>query len=376
MRIMEIVSGPTVNGAIVTCLETTRALCQQGHEITLVCRPKAWIGSQLANDDVHVVYSDLHRWPIDELRRIAAIARKKRIDIIHTHMSSANFFGVLLRQFTGIPCVATANNRHIQLHWMFNDYVLAASDATMRFHRRFNFVRRSRIDVVHNFIDDKRFHDIPRESGRALRDELKIDHDAKLIGVIGDVLKRKGLIYLVRALPKILEAVPNAHVLSVGFPRVDYTSEVEQEARQLNLSDRITFGGYRSDVLNIMSAIDVLALPTLEDNLPLAILEAMASGLPVVGTTVGGLPECVVSGETGLLVPPANVDALAEAMIKILTNESLRQEYGQAGRERIRHGFSRESQIRRLEAALQRICHEKAPADVHMAPADQRQMPA
>jgi glycosyltransferase involved in cell wall biosynthesis len=355
MRIMEIISGPTVNGAIVTCLETTRALCQQGHEMTLVCRPNAWIGAQLAHDDVDIVYSDLHRWPIDEIQRVAGIAREKQIDVLHTHMSSANFFGVLLRRVAGIPCVATANNRHIQLHWMFNDYVVAASDATMRFHRRFNLVRKSRIDVVHNFIDDKRFHNVPKAAGQALRHELNIDPDALLIGVVGDVLKRKGMIYLVRALPTILQSIPNTHVLSVGYHRADYLRQLNEEAQQLQVADRITYGGYRSDVVNIMSAIDVLALPTLEDNLPLAILEGMASGLPVIGTTVGGLPECVVSGETGELVPPANVEALAEALISVLSNEPLRQQYGNAGRARIRRHFSRESQVRRIETVLQRF---------------------
>lgn len=356
MRIMEIISGVSVNGAIVTCLETIRALCQQGHDITLVCRPKAWIARELKDDDVDIVYSDLHRWPVDELHRLTAIARDKQVEVLHTHMSRANFFGVLLRRFTGIPCVATANNRHLQLHWMFNDYVVAASEATRRFHCRFNLVARHRIGVVHNFIDVHRFHAADAAVGKQLRAELGISENAMLIGVVGDVLKRKGLVYLIRALPAIAEAIPNVHVISVGQrSELDYRDLLRSEAARLNVDGRITYAGFRSDVVNVMSAIDLMVLPTLEDSLPLAILEGMASGLPVVATTVGGLPECVVSGETGWLVPPAQNGAIAAAVISVLADPERLRRFGEAGRERIHTHFSRESQIHRMEQIFQRF---------------------
>ncbi|MCA9218640.1 MAG: glycosyltransferase, partial [Planctomycetales bacterium] len=137
---MQICSGWNVNGAIITCLETTRALLERGHEITLVCRPNAWIGQQFPGGEVQVIHSDLSRWPLTELKRVAAIAREKKIDVVHTHMSRAHFFGVLLRHLFKIPCVATANNRYLQLHWMFNDRVIAASRANKKYHSRVNLV--------------------------------------------------------------------------------------------------------------------------------------------------------------------------------------------------------------------------------------------
>lgn len=355
MRIMEIVSGTTVNGAVVTCAETARALRERGHEITLVCRPHAWIAQALEHDDIDIVYSDLHRWPVDELRRVGAIAREKEIDILHTHMSRANFFGVLLRRITGIPSIATANCRHFQLHWMFNDFVVAASEATRRFHQRFNRVPRDRIGVVHNFIDYQRFDTTDKQAGMLVRDEMSIRRDALLIGVVGDVLKRKGLIYLVRALPTIAKAIPNVHLVSVGYQDPVYFEQVKHEAARLNVSKRMTHAGPRSDMVNVMSAMDLMALPTLEDSLPLAILEGMASGLPVVATHVGGLPECLISGETGWLVPPGRTDALADAIISTLSSHELRQRFGAAGQQRIRTHFSRDSHVQRIEQVFQRF---------------------
>jgi len=354
MRIMEIVSGPTVNGAITNCVEVTRALSEQGHEITLVCRPDSWISHEL-RDDVDVISSDLHRWPADELRRVGEIARQKKIEVLHTHMSRAHFFGVLLRRFTSIPCVATAHCRHIQLHWMFNDYVVAVCESTLRYHRRFNLVRRKRSGVVHNFIDDHSFHATDQKAGRKIRAELNIDPHALLIGVVGDIVKRKGLVHLVRALPEIAATIPNVHLVTVGNSNQDYFELVQSEASRLGVEDRITHAGFRGDVNKVLSTFDLLALPTLEDSLPLSVLEGMASGLPVVATTVGGLPECVISGETGLLVPPGEPKALAEAIISVLDDEKQRQQFGEASRERVRTHFSRESQSCQIEQIFQRF---------------------
>ena len=147
MHVMEIVSGRRPNGAIVHCQILSRELVRRGHRVTVVCRRGAWIGEQLESDcvGVEIVESELDRWPFDELRRVAAIVGEREVDVVHTHMSRAHAFGALLRWFGGVPSVATAHCRHIQLHWMLNDYVIAASEATRRYHRRYNLVGSRRI---------------------------------------------------------------------------------------------------------------------------------------------------------------------------------------------------------------------------------------
>ena len=352
MKIMEIVSGWGVNGAIVTCLETIRALVDRGHDVTLVCRPKAWIGDQLEGSGVEVIRSDMHRWPADELRRIHAYIRSNNVDVIHTHMSRANFFGVILRRFFGVPCVATANNRYIQLHWMFNDRVIAASQATKKFHHRFNLVPNRRIDVIHNFVDFKKYDGLDSKLRHEKRAEFGFDDQAIVIGQIGDVISRKGLIYAVRALPDVLAANDKAKLLVVGFEDPNYVASVTEEASRLGVLDAITFAGLREDIDAILSAIDVFVLPTLEDNLPLAILESMSSRLPVVATRVGGIPECVVDQETGFLVPPAKAKPLAESLAKLVSDLDLRTAMGEAGFQRASTEFSPERKIEQLESVL------------------------
>ena len=349
MRIMEIVSGRSINGAIVNCLEVSRALRDRGHEVTLVCRPGAWIAKQVDSQEILVVECDLKRRP-DRLRKMARVAQERNIDLIHTHMSSANFFGVLLRRLYGIPyCIASAHNRYFQLHWMLNDRVIAVSEATRKYHQRYNMVRPSRIKVVHNFIDDQKFHRVPSKVGLELRTELNIDSNSRVMGIIGDVIPRKGLIHLVRSLPRVVDAVPDCKLVCVGYEQPKYAAEVKAEARRLGVADRILWLGVRNAVHRILSMLDLYVLPSIEESMPLAILEAMASRLPVVASAVGGIPECVVHGKTGMLVPPAQAAPLADAVIQVLQDIDVAQSMGDAGRDRVRQEFSIESQIPRIE---------------------------
>jgi len=356
MNVMEIVSGAGMNGAILHCLLLSRELARRGNKVTLVCRPGAWIADQLAPDPVEVIPSDLHRWPTDELRRITGIIRRQTIDVVHTHQSRAHFFGILLRWMAGVPSIATAHSRHFQLHWMFNDQVVAVSDSTRRYHQWRNLVRPSRIVTVHNFIDHHRISEVRDDARERMRTSLGLGQSDLVIGVTGTVGPRKGLIYLVKAMPKILAAVPQARLLAVGATdNVQYMEETKSTARKLGVESSIIWTGHREDVHELLAATDLFALPSLEESLPLAILEAMAAGLPVVATTVGGIPECVSHGETGALVPPADSDALAEAIVAIVRDPALQRRFGKAARKRVLQSFSPESQTARMEKVFQRV---------------------
>jgi glycosyltransferase involved in cell wall biosynthesis len=359
MRIMQIVSGRGVNGAVIHCLMLARALAARGHEITLVCRPGAWIGEQQV-DGIEVFPSTLDRWPFAELRRVAAAARERQIEVVQTHMSRAHFFGVLLRWFGGTPSVATAHCRKVQLHWALNDRVIAVSEATARFHHRVNFVPKSKMEVVYNFLDDQRFSTPSPAVRLAARAQLglKIHHIA--IGTVGDVCARKGQLYLIQAMPELLRQVPEARLLLIGGGHPKYVAECEREAEQLGVTESITFCGHRSDVRDLLEALDIYTLASVEESFPLSALEAMAAGLPLVTTTAGGLPECVVNGETGFLVRPRDPAALAEALIEVASDISLRSRFGASGQIRARTHFSSASQTPRIEAALARAARRRA----------------
>jgi len=364
MRIMEIASALDVNGAVIHCLQLSRELTRRGHEVSVVSLPGSWLQRQLAGGPVEVIPSDLHRWPPGELRRMAAMVRQRNVDVVHTHMSRAHFFGVLLRWFAGVPSVATAHSRLFQLHWMFNDHVIAVSEATRRFQQRVNLVRHSRLTTILNFIDDRRAFELRPDRRAAVRAEVGVDGASLLAGVVGSIIPRKGQLYLVRALPKILSACPNARLVLIGTtkPTPGYVAEVRAEAERLGVASRIVWLGHRDDAAEVMGALDLFVLPSLEESLPLSILEAMAAGLPVVATAVSGIPEVVRQNETGMLVPPRDSNALADAIIALLADPERRRRFGQAGQRVVRACHTIEGQVTAIEQVLARVAGRRRAA--------------
>ena len=353
MNILEIVSGTDAGGAIRHCLTLTRGLLHRGHRLILVCCPNSWIAEQLLSEPVEVVESDLHRWPTDQLRRIAALVDQRQIDVVHTHVSRAHSFGVLLRWLTGVPCVATAQSRHVELHWMFNDRVIATSDTARRFHRSYNLVRADRIVNIHDFIDYQRWAHLPEEAGPAFRASLGLEEPSLLVGAVAGISRSNAQLDLVRAMPKILAAVPETRLVLAGeLSDAPYVGQVKSAVEASELGGRVILTGPRDDMDAILAALDIAALPSSEESFPVPLLEAMAAGLPVVAATTGGTRECVLSGETGLLVPPDDVDALAEAITVLLRDPALRRQYGEAARRRIQEHFSPESHTAQIEAVF------------------------
>jgi glycosyltransferase involved in cell wall biosynthesis len=357
VKIMQIVSGTRISGAITYCLGLMQELVKRQHQVTLVCKPGAWIGKQVASLPIEVVHSDLHRLPWDELRRMAGLAQQRQIDVVQTHASSAHSFGVLLRLFWGIPCVATAHSRKIQLHWCMNDFVIACSDATQRFHRLWNRVPASRLATVHGFIDPGPFLAVSQEQRSATRRSLGVGPDTPLVGIVAKLGPRKGQIDVVRALPRLLADHPELKVVFVGDATVHsaYVAEVSDLARQLGVASALIWTGVRRDIPQLMSAFDVFACPSLEETLPLVVLEAMAAGRPVVASLVGGLGECILPGVTGALVPPANPSVLADALLHLLQDTTRREQYGAAGRQRILDHFSNDAIVPQIEAILEQV---------------------
>lgn len=360
MKILEITSGLDVNGATTHCLLLAQELADRGHEMVFLCRPKSWIGKHAKAEGFDVIESDMHRWPADELRRISTMVEARGIDLVHTHMSRAHFFGVLLRWMSGVPCVATAHSCRVQFHWMFNDLVIAVSEKTRRFHESYNLVQPHRVRTIHNFIDDRHASRVSDQERREIRRSFGVNDEEMLLGSIGTVLPKKGQFYLIRALPKLLEQNPNTKLLVVGsLSSTAHVNQVKAEAEALGVDSNVIWAGRRDDIARILPACDVSVLASLEENFPLVILESMAASVPVVATDVGGVAECVVPGETGLLVPPSDSGALAKAIGSLIGSPQDRITMGEAGRRRLLRSFSSHSQVRCIEEAFSSVVFDR-----------------
>ncbi len=364
LRILQIVSGRGVNGAVLYCKLLSERLSSRGHHVSVLHRPSSWIDKRLVDGPVGLISSSLKRFPTGELQRIAAFVRKNNIDVIHTHMSSGHTFGVLLKMMSGVPAVATAHSRNFQLHWRLNDYVIANSDATRDYHRRVNFVPGSRMHTVHCFPDLDRFKKVRHRQIVMANRRLRLTGDEFLVGVVGEVVPRKGHIHLFRALSKIVKAVPNFKLVVVG--RFNRKEPCARALRNLlldeNLIGRVKWLGVRQNVEDYMKIFDLTVVPSIEEPLGLVAIESLASETPVVATNVGGLPEIVRDEETGILVPPRNPDAIANAVIRMAKDDRLRKQWGKNGRTRMFRQFDAERLTRDVESVYYQILSKRRAA--------------
>ncbi len=340
MKVLQIISGREINGALVYCRLLTQQLVEAGHEVTIVCRRDSWILSQ--GLPVEIIESDMRRFPTTDLKQIRALTSKSGFDVIHTHMSRAHSFGVLLRWLTGVPVVATAHNRYMQLHWKFNDFVIANSDSTREYHRKYNLVSQDRIQTVHCFIDLQRFLAVGRRERNYIRTELHMNDGQFLIGVVGEIIPRKGQWYLFEGLAELTRRIPGLHLVLLGrFHRDEpYTRKLRQIQIRNGLYRRVRWLGRRDNIHEQMAAMDVVVVPSIEEPFGLVAVEAQAAGTPVIASATGGLPEIVQHERNGLLVPPANTRALVDSICRLAEDKALAERLIQNSRRDAAQSYS------------------------------------
>lgn len=315
-------------------------------------------------------WADVGAW-----RRIAALLRATPFDIVHTHSSKAGFLGRTAARAAGVPAVV--HTSHVfpflmevpaPLKWIYAALERRAAACTDRLlcvceHER-QAALRARIGppagltVIPNGIDpDEVRTAAARADLEALRRELAFPAGAPLIVAVGRLTAQKDMAGLVRAAPAILDRHPRAGFALIGDG--EQRPALERLIRSLGLRDRFRLPGQRDDAPAWLALADVVTIPSRWEGLPYSLLEAMALGKPVAATAVGGIPEVVIPGETGILVPSRMPDRLAAAVLDLLADPALRSRMGREGRQRVASGFTRQAMIARLEGVY-RDLHERA----------------
>ena len=296
---------------------------------------------------------------IKECLRLAAYLRQQRMDIVHAYNFYANVFALPAARLAQVP-VVLASIRDTGEYWTVRqravnkivcrlaDRVIVNAEAIKR-GLVVEGYRPERITVIPNGIICPPLRATP---DRSLHQEFGLSPDDVLIGVVSRIARQKGLEYFLAAIPDVLARIPNAKFLIIGDNSFNpqYREELKLQVSTLGLEDKVVFTGFRLDVPQIVSSLAVSVLPSVSgEGLSNSLLESMAAALPVVATNIGGNPEVVVDGETGLLVPPRKPAALAEAICRVLLTPGMRHSFGQAGRRRVLDHFSNERMIRTVE---------------------------
>ena len=320
-------------------------------------------------------------YPLDMARTVAGLSRLIReegYDLVLTNSAKADIYGSLAARLAGRPVAWRLHDivdrdafsrLNVVLFRTFASLfaarVLAVSGA-VRDALEARRVSGEKIVVLHNGIDVEGLWSArarPR-SRKKLEDEFGIASDAPLAGLVGRLVDWKGPDRFVAAAAEVARRLPSARFLLVGdavFGEASYVDGLKAQVRRLGLDDRVVFTGFREDALEITAGLDVLVHASLlPDPLPTVLIEAMAMGVPVVASDAGGVREIVEHGKTGLLVPPGDVDALAEAVLELLSNPGKARDMGGAGHERAVRLFDMDRQCRMLEKELLSVLEEKA----------------
>lgn len=293
---------------------------------------------------------------------LARLISEHKIDIVQTHLFdlSTNSLMLLLPYTTDLRLLFwTVHNvdfgpagSHLSKskRYLYRSLYRLASRTTSGFIAVSDKVKKAMLEtvdsiedsitVICNGVDVKRYGHAVDKSW--VRSELGLETNAHVAAVVGTLKKQKGHQYLIEAAASIVRQCPNWHLLVIGDGEL--REELQAQSERLGLGKHIHFLGNRGDVPDLLAASDLFVLPSLWEGLPMALIEAMASGLPIVATEVSGTVQVMVSGETGILVSPGDAQKLTEAILRLVSDPEQALAMGVAARCRVEEEFSAQKQ--------------------------------
>jgi glycosyltransferase involved in cell wall biosynthesis len=367
VRVLNVVPTFMCGGTENQFMTLGRGLDAQRFDLEFACLRK-WGGfaDELAARRVPLVDCDISTFrsahALRQQARLASHIVRRKIDIVHAYSFYGNVFGIPAARLAGAPVVIasirdrapylTPTQKRVQRFiCRFADCVLVNADAVRDWLIEHGF-EASKIVVIPNGVDLARF-DAPVDS-RSLLAELGLPADGPVVGVVSRLIKLKGLEEFLEAAALVRAHVPAARFLIVGDTNPDnrsYRATLTAIVQRLHLGDRVVFAGLRSDVPALLASLSVAVMPSLNEALSNVLLESMAAAAPVVATRVGGTPEAVEDGVSGVLVAPGDPAALANGICEMLQSPERARRLGRAARRVIEQRFS----TTRMVAATERL---------------------
>lgn len=364
IRILYCIDNMRVGGAELNALRTAERLDRSRFDVSVACLTE---GGPLT-ERYAAAGIPVFAFPISNLfgthamregARFARFLADRRIDVVHSHDMYDNVFATLWARVAGAPVVIASRrwwhslpDRRYRianaLGFRLAHRVLANCPSVGQALRTVERVSARRIAVIPNFVEEHAFLPWSSDEKREALDALGVPRDAFVIGIVARLTPVKDHASLLEAMAMLAPRWPSVHLVLFGDGETQRPLEALAERR--GISDRIHFGGMRSNTQNLHQLFDISVLCSISEGFPNSIVEAMAAGKPVVATDVGGNPDAVVGGETGLLVPAQSPGSLAAAIERLLEDTELRSSMGEKGQRRARQQFHESVVLPALEA--------------------------
>ena len=302
--------------------------------------------------------------PLVNIIETYKLLKKDNLNLIHTHGYRADVIGISLAKLMGLPVVSTCHG------FISNDINLALYNKLDRFVLRFahkiiavsigikndlirSGINESHLLMIQNAVEVNSNLELFIQNRRNKRQEYNLTEKEFVIGYIGRLSEEKGVKYLIEATSMLNDLNRFIRVLIIG--EGPQKKELEDLVKKVNMEDKIFFVGFQSDIENWLPAIDVFVLPSLTEGTPMSLLEAMANGIPVVASAVGGVPQVVDSGKNGILVAPGKPEEIVDAVNRLYQDETLRKTVHEEGKKTIELKFNASKWIKQIEAEYLKI---------------------
>jgi glycosyltransferase involved in cell wall biosynthesis len=347
-------------------LLTVLGLRARNHRTVLVAHPAGELSRRAREGPDLVALAPRNEVDLSSAWKLSRIIRQWKPAIVHAHDPHAVAMAGLALSF-GSPAPApalVASRRvdfHLQAHsfsrWKYRqvDLFIAASRAIAEVLEQ-DGIPAAQIVVVYEGVDVERIARLPVVDAHA---EFWLPHGSPIVANVGALVAHKGQRHLIEAMPYVLREVPDARLLIFG--EGELRPDLERQIKGLHLEKHVLLTGFREDVLTLLKSADLFVMSSVTEGLGTSVLDAMAMGLAVVGTRTGGIPEVVMDGKTGLVVPPGAPEALAAAIASLLKDPPRRRAFGEAGRARVSESFGVDRLIDETVAAYAQVMKADGP---------------
>lgn len=362
MRILHTEWSDGLGGQEKRVLLEAKGLKERGHEVTVICRESSKIKDEAIRCDIEVKTLPLrYPWDIESISRLYRFIKKRGFDVVNTHSGIDSWIGGISARLAGIPLLIRTRHLNIPLkrniinfiHYLPDIYITCGEDMRTNLIRNCGFPE-DRVISIPTGVEEV-FFDIKR--GKEICRKYSIPDDSPVIANIGILRRVKGHEVTLRAVKGVINEIPNARFLIAGDgPR---RKAIEGLVDELGIRGHVIFTGYVDDVRGIYAISDVVVLSSWSEGLPQSILQAMAVGIPVVATRVGGVPEVVIHEETGILIEPGDHESLSKGIIRVLKEHALRELIVNNAQKLVKNGYTATHMLDRIELLYKDLLTKK-----------------
>jgi len=370
IRIAHLQLLPLITGVQKVTLDILTHLNREHYEPFIICQSPGPLTEIAEKQGIQCLFINHLVRPISPyqdmlaLWQLTQLLRQYQFDILHTHSSKTGLIGRIAGRLSGVPAVMhtvhgyafpAASSQmtktfYLMLEWIgarFCDALICLKQADWEIAKQQLQMSEKRLCIIPNGIDTQIYRPLTTlERQKVRQDIFDIGEDVSVIAMIGRLWEQKNPLCFVKAADKILKKGYKTKFFLIGDGEL--REELDIEIKRLKQSDNIIILGWRDDVPSLLGAIDILALPSRWEGLPLTILEALSCGVPVVASDIPGNRDAISEGSDGLLAIDNDADSLADQIERLLKNSRLRKSYGEAGREKIIQKFQLDGSIKKI----------------------------